>query len=642
MKDQKEFATRNTAGSFDKPVMGKGLDAKGPIKKKMIKVGGLSDDNEEALKKGKKPVKGDIGENLDEALELINEEIKLDPQNEELHKQRYQVLKKIGDKQALTEALEEATGFSLDPFFATKLGELWEERFDYEKALVWRKRVVDLKGDDPYVVKRLAIAYVRTFKFDRAEETYDKIFKMQPEAEDVLGHTFFQEMQGIGLPKERRKDVQDFGLKVAKKALEYHPNSISILEGAARLARVARDSENAIRFYENLLSKKGVDEHSSYRQWKTELLRIYAREGLDEKWKKLNTSIIEDYKSFLSKFSSDSNAWLQLGLQQIQAGEFEDAIESLKRSISVDEKNVQALYELGRVLVRLDRKEEAVEYYLGVVPSSDELSSRMKYHRSLELCLGELYYKLGKYDEALAIYKREEHSNMRFIGTVLEAMESDEEALAAYNSAIDISPRDGRTYLALTEYCVRRNQWEEAEHNAKKGIECPHNNRETTENLYVALATTKMKTNQIDEALKIMEDAREASPDLLNMDLRRMKLLFLKGRAKDAKMVGEELVRRLEKQLRCAPSASELWSLLGDSCSLLGIHEKAKDAYTQAMRFNAMESEAVRGMGVLAEKYGEYEKAIELFRKFTVLEPLSLSTPPLKEKIRQLSEKKDS
>ena len=37
--------------------------------------------------------------------------------------------------------------------------------------------------------------------------------------------------------------------------------------------------------------------------------------------------------------------------QQIQAGLFEDAVSSFKKSISNDVRNVQALYELGRTLV---------------------------------------------------------------------------------------------------------------------------------------------------------------------------------------------------------------------------------------------------------------------------------------------------
>jgi tetratricopeptide (TPR) repeat protein len=642
MKDSKGFNPKGPGGSFEKPTLGikKGLEPKGFLKKKGLPAGAEvveEEEEEQSAKKLGKPVLGDF-EDLEGALEEVQALLNDDPKNEDLHMQRYQVLKKIGDKDALLESLEETARFAKNPLFATKLAEQWEERFKYDKALAWRNKVVSLKPDDPYSLKRLAIAYVRMFLFDEAQETYNKVFTLQTEADDLVGHTFFQEMQGVGLPKERRSEIHQFGLKIANKALVLRPDSVSLLEGSARLARIARKMDDAIILYERLISQD-IKEHTSYRQWKSELLRIYAREGYTEKWKKLNVELIEDYKIFLEKKPDDSNAWLQLALQQIQGGHFEDAIGSLKRSISADEKNVQALFELGRIFVRLDRSDDAINYYLDIVPKDEELASRMKYHRALELCLADLYYRLGNFEEALSMYRRDENANARYIGIVYEAMGREHEALDYYKKALEMSSRDGRNFLALAEYYVRRNMWRDAENSARQGLECPHITKEALESLYVVLATTMMKTNRIPESLRVMEQAIEASPELHAMELRRIKLLFLLQQAKEGKKSGEELIKRVQKQLRCAPSASDLWSVLGDASSMLGRLDMAREAYAQAMRFNAMDSEAVRGMGVLAEKAGDFKKAIELFSKFIMLEPLSLSTPPLREKIKQLQEK---
>jgi len=643
MKDSKGFNPRPPGGGFEKPVMGlkKGLEPRGFLKKKTGPGEEVSEEEEDqASRKGMpKPVMGDIGDDAEELITELDEKIAADPKNEDLHLQKYALLKKLGDKEMLLTALEAAAAFSANTLFATKLAELFEERFKYDSALVWRKKVVALKPDDAYGLKRLAIAYVRVFRFSDAEDTYDRIFMLDTDGDDLVGHTFFQEMQGVGVPKERRAEVQQFGLRIAQKALALSPGCISLLEGMARLARVAREMESAMYAYEELLAQD-VKDHSSYRQWKSELLRIYAREGYADKWKELNASLIEDYKLFLETHSQDSNAWLQLALQQIQAGFFQDSIFALKQSIAADEKNVQALYELGRILVRLDRSEEAIEYYRTIVPDDAELASRMKYHRALELCLADLYYRLGKYDEALSLYRREENANARFMGIVYEAMGKDSEALAYYKKALEISTRDGRNYLALAEYYVRRNMWSEAEEAALDGLESPHVTKEATENLYVALATTMMKTRRIEEAIQVMDEALEASPDLVNMDLRRMKLLFLLKKMEEGKKAGLDIIRKVERQLKCAPSASDLWSVLGDCYSMLGSLDKAHHAYTQAMKFNAMDSEAVRGLGVLAEKAGDFQKAIELFSKFVLLEPLSLSTPPLREKIKQLKERR--
>jgi tetratricopeptide (TPR) repeat protein len=642
MKDSKGITPRTPGGGHEKPVMGlkKGLEPKNFLKKKAGPGEEVAEeDDDQASKKGvPKPVIGDLGDDAEEILAGLNEKIAADPKNEELHLSRYGLLKKMGDKDLLLEALEEAAHFASNPLFAGKLAELYEERFKYDKALLWRKKVVTLKPEDSHALKRLAIANVRVFKFSDAEDIYDKIFMQDSDGDDIVGHTFFQEMQGVGVAKERRQEVQQFGLRIAQKALSLNPGSVALLEGMARLARVTREMESAIYAYEELL-EQDVKEHASYRQWKAELLRIYAREGYADKWKELNASLIEDYKQFLETNPADANAWLQLALQQIQAGFFEDAIQALKQSITADEKNVQALYELGRILVRLDRSEEAISYYRTIVPDDTELASRMKYHRALELCLADLFYRLGKYEEALSLYRREENANARYMGIVYEAMGKDKEALAYYKKALEISTRDGRNFLALAEYYVRRNMWRDAEEAALDGLESPHVTKEAMEGLYVALATTMMKTKRIEEAGQVMDEALEASPDLVNMHLRRMKLYFLLGKMKEGKKEGEEIIKRVERQLKCAPSASDIWSVLGDCSSMLGRLEKAHDAYTQAMKFNAMDSEAVRGLGVLAEKAGDLGKAIELFSRFVLLEPLSLSTPPLREKIKQLKEK---
>jgi ankyrin repeat protein/tetratricopeptide (TPR) repeat protein len=349
-----------------------------------------------------------------------------------------------------------------------------------------------------------------------------------------------------------------------------------------------------------------------------------------------SSSPIDDYYEFSRKYAADSNVWLQLGMHQIQAGFFEDAALSLVKSFSLDRRNVRALYELGRTLVQLGRSEEAIRHYLDAVPGDHELSRRTNFHEALELCLGELYYRLGRYEEALHMYRRDESFHARHIALVLESMGKDEEAFEYYGKALDSSPLDSRNYLALSEYYIRRKMWGEAEIAARDGFKCPHVARETLEGMYVSLATAKMKTGMLDEAVTIIEDANRSSPGNYRMQLRHVKLLFLQKKSKEARRAGQELIRKIEEETRVTPFASELWCTLGDCCSILGRMDQVREAYSRALQFNAIASEAVRGKGVLAERDGDYDTAIQFYREFTMREPLDLSTPPLREKIEEL------
>ncbi len=611
-----------------------GGDGKGLIARKMTQSKQETDD-EDLLKKPAKRVLGDVvGEDPEAALAEIEEKLQNDPENEDLYIQKYQILKKIGAAEELIATLEFAESFSDNPYFPLRLAEYYEEHFGYAKAIPWRLAAVKLIPDDFANQRRLALDYVRVFDFESAQEVFESLLKNHPDQQ--LGHTFFQEMQGVGLTKEQRSEIIRFGIKTASKYLKQSPHSIQLLEGMARLARINRDFQLAIDYYERLLAVPEAAANTNNRQWKTELLRLYSREGYTDKWTVLNERLILDFEVYLaSNSNTDANAWLQLALLQMQGGLFDEAIIALKNCIEIDPKNIQALYELGRIYVRLDRSDEAIEYYNSILPASDDLDSRMKYHRALELCLADLYYRLGRFDEALELYKREQNANYRFIGLVMEAM-GDISAVDFYRRAIETSSRDGRNYLALAEYYVRRSNLVEAEKLAREGIACPHTTREATEQLNVVLATAMMRTNRVPEALKIMEEAIEAANEPYGMELRRIKLLFMSKDTENAKRSGVDLIKKIEKQLSCAPSASNLWTILGDLASILSQFELARKAYAEAIKYNALDSDAVRGEGVLAEKFGEKEKAIKLYEKYVLLEPLNLATPALRKKIEEL------
>ncbi len=631
MQGKKNLVSKPTVS---KPVISGNSGDKGFLVKKDAKSKSGSSEEDELTSKSSKRILGDnIGEDPEAALEALEEKLSSDPENEELYILKYQILKRLNDGDELVATLEKAADFSNNPYFPLKLAEYLEEHFAYQKAIGWRKDAANLVPDDFNNWKRLALDYVRTGDFERAESTYDYMLEAHPEK--PLGHTFFQEMQGVGVKKEQRSRLIKFGIKIAHKYLALNQNNISLLEGMALLARVSRDSLLAIELYERLLAVPDSDSSANNRQWKVELLKLYAREGHAEKWASLNERLILDYEIYLaSSGSNDANSWLQLALQQIQGGLFEEAITSLKKCIELDSKNIQALYELGRIYIRLDRSNEAIEYYTSILP--DGMSGRMKYHRALELCLADLYYRLGRYEDAMELYKREESSNYRYIAVVFEAMGDESAALDYYNKAIGNSSKDGRNYLALAEYHVRRGSWKEAEELAAKGLECPHITREANEQLYVVLATAMMKTDRLKDALKVMEDAIESSVELYSMELRRIKLLFMSGSSSEAKHSGQELIRKIEKQLMCAPSASGMWTILGDLASILSQFDLARRAYGEAMRYNALDSDAVRGEGVLCEKFGEFKNAIQLYERYVMLEPLSLATPALRQKIEQL------
>lgn len=601
-----------------KGLIRKGSPSKGPVKEK----------------EGDKPVLGDINEPLDEALEDVETKLAQTPGDVELHKRRVKILRKMGVRPELRSALQQAAKECGDPFFGVKLAEILEEEGAYNKALEWRRWVAQFYPDDPDTVRRLAATAVRAGDLETAESYYTLLIKLRENEETPLGGTFYEEMLGRGLDPEQRKNLQKMGLRLLARALINHETNAGLLESAARLACRTKDYTEARGAYEQAI--KTNPDHKNIFQWKVELLRVYAQLGLQENWAWLNQNLIHELKEAIKSDRTNSRAWNMLATQQIQAGLFDDAITTLKDALRVDSKNAQALWELGRLYVRKGDSQSAIDYYRDIV---EDPSEKRAVRRAIERALADLYFRLGHYQEALEIYMREEDSNIRMIAPILEATGNLEEAEAMYRKSVEQNPKDAKSHLGFAEYWVRRENWEEAADAAENGLHCSYATEEVHTNLAVALATAHMKMKDFEAALQAMEEICEAYPDSIHCTFRKVKLLILQDQREEALRLAEEIRVSAEHQTGCAPSSSALWSLLGDTCSLLGMIEDSHNAYSQALKYDAMDATSVRGLGILAEKDGDLRTALRLYERFVTLDPLNLATPVIKQRIGSLEKK---
>ncbi|MBI3924077.1 MAG: tetratricopeptide repeat protein [Armatimonadetes bacterium] len=587
------------------------------------------------LEEKDKPVFGDVGEeNLEEKLADIENKLLETPEDRELHIQKFKMLRKMGDRPAMRAGLQAAARICGDPFFGVKLAEALEEEGAYTKALEWRRWVAQFEPDDSDTIRRLAATAVRAGALKTAEQSYSRLIEIRKEDQSPLGGTFYEEMLGKGLDGEKRLQLQQMGLRLLAKALSVQDRSPTLLEAAARLSYRVKDLDASRGFYERAIETN--TDHRNSLQWKVELLKVYAQTGCQSEWRHLSESFIKELRAYLQEYRGDSRAWTILAKQQIQAGYFDDAIETLKSAMLADAKNAQALWELGRLYVRMGRSQEAVDYYESVINDPNEKKS---VRRAIERSLADLYFKMGRYREALEIYQRDPETNLRMIAPIYEAVEELEQAEELYLRSVKQSPRDARCHLGLAEYWVRREDWQRSAEASVEGLRCTYATEDVHSNLAVALATAQMRQNKIEDALQTMEEICEAYPDSINQIFRKVKLLLKLGRKNEALQQAEEVRRSAIHQTGCAPAASSLWSLLGDCNSLLGDIQGAEAAYSSALQYDFMDSVAVRGLGIVAEKQGDFARALEYYQRFVVLDPLNLATPPIRKRIQELREK---
>ncbi len=582
-----------------------------------------------------KPRFGDVGDDdLEEQLEDVEEKLAENPKDRELHIKKYRLLRKLGERGKMRACLQLAAREMKDPFFGVKLAEALEEEGRYQAALEWRRWVIQFDSEDPDSIRRLAGTAVRAGDFQTAEQSYSKLVDLRKDQTDPLGGTFYDEMLGKGFEPGRRRELQRIGLRLLAKALGFQPKSGGLLESAARLSYRVRDLEAARTFYKQAISTN--PHHRNIREWKWELLKVYAASGFVEDWRRMNAEFTAELQTHLQDYRGDSRAWTILARQQIQGGEFEKAIETLKSALRADSRNSQALWELGRLYVRMGRSQDAVDYYSEIIYDPNEKRS---VRRAIERALADLYFRTGRYRESLEIYQRELESNLAMIAPIYEAVEELETAEELYLRSVVQSPRDARSHLGLAEYWVRREEWHKAIESAKKGLECTYATEDVHSNLAVALATSQMRTDQIESAYQTMEEICQTYPDSIHQVFRKVKILVMLKRREEALALAEEVRSSAEHQTGCAPAESSLWSLLGDCHSLLGNIKAAEEAYSNALKYDFMDSIAVRGLGIVAEKQKDHARALEMYQRFVLLDPLNLATPTIRNRIEELREK---
>ena len=628
--------TPKFGGGAQKPAFVKKDKQPGDADKALIR----KDDGKHAklsmsVKEGHKPLLGDVEEDkLEEALAAVNKDLESNPAERALHEKKYRILRKMNDRPAMRTALQTAARECGQPFFGVKLAEALEEEGSHAKALEWRRWVAQFEPNDPDTIRRLAATAVRAGNLATAESSYAHLVELKKNDEAPLGGTFYEEMLGKGLTADDRQALQQMGLRLLALALSHQSHSPILLESAARLAYRVRDLDSSCRFYERAIATNGT--HRNARQWKVELLRAYGMSGLQRPWYELSQAFIQDLRQHLEVDRTDTRAWTILAQLQIQAGYFEDAISTLKGALAADSKNAQALWELGRLYVRMGRSQEAIDYYLEIINDPNEKKS---VRRAIERTLADLYFRTGQYQDALELYLRDPEANMRMVAPIYEAVGDLTTAEEYYLKSVKQAPRDARTHLGVAEFWVRRENWEQAAQSGREGLRCTYATEEVHSNLAVALATAQMNLKSIEDALATMEEICQAYPDSIHQTFRKAKLLIKMSRRSDGMRLAEEVRTSATHQTGCAPASSALWSLLGDCHTLLNDIESAWDSYTNALKYDFMDSVAVRGLGMIAEKQQESQTALELYERFVVLDPLNLATPTVRNMIKKLKDR---
>ncbi|MFC1564835.1 tetratricopeptide repeat protein [candidate division KSB1 bacterium] len=125
----------------------------------------------------------------EEALEVVNRLLELDPDNKELADERIGLLKMTGGSEAVKTDLEEkAKQYPDDLSYKWELVQIYEDESDHEKALTMLDQILAIQKDDTDVLERkLRIYWDQMQDVENALNVLNKLSELKPDEPEYIG-----------------------------------------------------------------------------------------------------------------------------------------------------------------------------------------------------------------------------------------------------------------------------------------------------------------------------------------------------------------------------------------------------------------------------------------------------------------------
>ncbi len=305
----------------------------------------------------------------------------------------------------------------------------------------------------------------------------------------------------------------------------------------------------------------------------------------------LDASLAEA-QMLVSMRPNDSEVRRVLGWVYVQRDEYDKAVDAYQEAIRLDANNANAYLDLGELLWKMERKDEAKEMQARALAiRQKQAKGKPEDKAAAQYDLGYSHYWLGQYEQAIVAFKEAVRlaPNNPFYHEMLgkayywQGKPADggpstrlNDAIAEYKIALDLNPKSA---------------W-----------------------MHSVLASAYVEAGRQEDALRELEEAVRLDP----CDAQSVFLLAsqydVMGRTGEA----EETYRRLS-QLK--PTMTIAWQYLAVMASERGDHASAVEYYRAGLRADPNDANLHYGLGSSLYALGQYEEAEAEYRRTTELLP---------------------
>jgi len=384
----------------------------------------------------------------------------------------------------------------------------------------------------------------------------------------------------------------DSAVEAYKIALYNNPSDTRLRQNLAGLSLALRDTSEAILQY-----KTTIEYDSTFSDAWFNLGILYSKKGKYKLARESLRSAIrhnpedEDARELLSELDargeeSEQSSTLTRARGALNRGNFRNALDELDKADPETRYTIEAQFLRAEILTKLNRYQEAYDV-LQIIAERDSLI------KGVQLSLGNVAYKLKKYEEANYHYQKEENFSSRpdvlfKIGLSLVSLNKPDSAVTVFQRCLEVDSDFSSVYPWLGRLYWHAGDSLDALSFFKKGYIADPSN---ADNLYL-LSAFYMQTGKIQDAVTHLRELIGMYPWHVGGHYDLGVALSSQGKEEEAKhyLARADTLGMIERQLNQhqlrasrLPDDSGNWVKIGKLFFQAGRYEKAIEAFNIAL-----------------------------------------------------------